>query len=312
MAGGLVQGGGHGPLTNLYGFLADTALQFKVITADGKLRTANAKSNADLFWALKGGGPAAFAVIVEATYKTFDDKPSAGMNLDINASHTTNATLFWEAVRTFHGYSTHFVDNGLYVYYELGPGLSLRVHPFVAIDKSPAELQAIVKPLFDDLDALGIRYTTSSQNFATFYELYNAMFEIEFAGNSALTGGWTIGRADVESNHSAIIEAFQTVFDAGSFMVGHMWSAGHGLPEAEWGSSAVNPRFRKVVDKLITIVPVAGNAPLAEKAAAQHRLTNVVDGALRAAAPNGAAYINEVSRPCSGMSCSSAMCLTLR
>src|SRR5690606_37339832 len=138
-----------------------------------------------------------------------------------------------------------------------------RVHPFVAINKSPAELQAIVKPLFDDLDALGIRYTTSSQNFATFYELSNAMFEIESAGNSALTGGWTIGRADVESNHSAIIEAVQTVFDAGSFMVGHMWSAGHGLPEAEWGSSAVNPRFRKVVDKLITIVPVAGNAPLA-------------------------------------------------
>lgn len=294
----MVQGGGHGPLTNFYGFLADTALQFKVITADGKLRTVNAKSNSDLFWALKGGGPAAFAVIVEATYKIFDDKPSAGMTLDIDTSHTTNATLFWEAVRKFHGYSTHFVDNGLYVYYELGTtGQNLHVHPFVAIGKSPAELQAVVQPLFDDLDALGVRYTTTSRNFDTFYDLYNAMFEAEVAGNSALTGGWTIARADVETNHSAIIEAFQTVLSAGSFMVGHMWSAGHGLPEKEWGNSAVNPRFRHVVDKLITIVPVAGNAPLAEKEAAQHKLTYVVDGALRAASPNGAAYINEVSRP---------------
>jgi FAD/FMN-containing dehydrogenase len=291
-----VQGGGHGPLTNLYGFLADTALEFKVITADGKLRTANANENPDLFWALKGGGPASFGVIVEASYKTFDDTPSAGITLDINTSHTTNATLFWEAVRKFHGYSTHFVDKGLYVYYELGlAGQSLHVHPFVGIGKTLAELQGIVKPLFDDLDALGIRYTTSGQSFPTFYDLYQAMFEAEFAGNSALTGGWTLGRIDVENNHDAIIKAFQTILNAGSFMVGHMWNAGHGLPQKEWNNSAVNPRFRNVVDKLITLVPVSGNAPLSEKATAQDKLTNVVDGALRAASPNGAAYINEVS-----------------
>ena len=296
VAGGLVQGGGHGPLTNFHGFLADTALQFKVITADGILRTANAKTNSDLFWALKGGGPAAFAVIVEATYKTFDDKPSSGLNLDIDTSHTTNATLFWEAVRIFHGYSTHFVDNGLYVYYELGTaGQNLHVHPFVAIGKTPAELQAVLKPMFDDFAKIGITYTSSAANFATFYDLYNAMFETEVAGNSALTGGWTIGRKDVEENHPAVISAFQTVLGAGSFMVGHMWSAGHGLPKNQWANSAVNPRFRNVVDKLITIVPIGGNAPLADKAAAQHRLTYVVDAALRNAAPNGCSYINEVS-----------------
>jgi hypothetical protein len=201
-------------------------------------------------------------------------------------------------VRIFHGYSTHFVDNGLYVYYELGTtGQNLHVHPFVGIGKTPAELQAVVQPLFDDLDKLGIRYTTAAAptGFTTFYDLFQAMFETEAAGNSALTGGWSIGRQDVEENHAGIIEAFQTVLGAGSFMVGHMWSAGHGLPEKQWANSAVNPRFRNVVDKLITLVPVAGNAPLADKAAAQDKLTNVVDAALRDAAPNGCAYINEVS-----------------
>jgi hypothetical protein len=296
VAGGLVQGGGHGPLTNFYGFLADTALEFKVITADGVLKTANSRTNSDLFWALRGGGPAAFGVIVEATYKIFDDKPSAGLHLDIDMTQSTNATLFWEAIRIFHGYSTHFVDNGLYVYYELGTmGQNLHVHPFVGIGKTPAELQAVLQPMFDDFEALGVTYTTSDASFATFYDLFNAMFEIEAAGNSALTGGWTIGRQDVEENHPAIIDAFQTVVAAGSFMIGHMWSAGHGLPRNEWGNSAVNPRFRNVVDKLITIVPIGGNAPLADKAAAQDRLTNVVDAALRNAAPNGCAYINEVS-----------------
>jgi len=197
-------------------------------------------------------------------------------------------------VGIFHGYSTHFVDNGLYVYWEPGTtGQNLHVHPFVGIGKTPAELQAVLKPLFDDLDKLGVSYTTSAADFPTFYDLYEAMFETEVAGNSALTGGWTIGRQDVEDNAAGIVSAFQAVLGAGSFMVGHMWSAGYGLPEKQWGNSAVNPRFRKVVDKLITIVPVAGNAPLADKAAAQHKLTYVVDAALRNAAPNGCAYINE-------------------
>ncbi len=217
------------------------------------------------------------------------------MHLDLT---TTDSTQFWEAVRIFHGYSTHFVDNGLYVYYELGIGGNiLRVHPFVGIGKTPAQLNAVLKPMFDELDTLGVAYTTSSADYPTFYALFQAMFEAETAGTSGLTGGWTIGRKDVEQNHTAIIEAFKTVTAAGSFMVGHMWSAGHGLPQNEWSSSAVNPRFRNVVDKLITIVPIDGNAPLADKAAAQQKLTYVVDGALRAAAPNGCAYINEVSLP---------------
>ncbi|KAK4458178.1 hypothetical protein QBC42DRAFT_277389 [Cladorrhinum samala] len=294
IAGGLVQGGGHGPLTNFYGFLADTALEFKVITADGALKTANSAVNPDLFWALRGGGPAAFAVIVEASYKTFNDFPSAGLTLDINPSTNTNEQLFWKAVEKFHSYSTRFVENNIYVYYELGPvPMTLHVQPIVGVNMTLAQLKAVVQPLFDDLNAIGIRYASTEKAFTTFYDLYKAMFEIEVAGNSALTGGWSIARTDVQNNHPAIIDAFKTILKAGGFLVGHMWNAGQTLPQSEWAKSAMNPRFRSVVDKLITIVPVSGNAPLAEKAEAQNRLTNVVDASLRAASPNGAAYINE-------------------
>lgn len=41
------------------------------------------------------------------------------------------------------------------------------------------------------------------------------------------------------------------------------------------------------------MVSVEGNAPLSQKAAAQDRLTNVVDKGLRDASPYGAAYVNE-------------------
>ncbi|KAK5656752.1 hypothetical protein OQA88_4300 [Cercophora sp. LCS_1] len=293
VAGGLPQGGGHGPWTNREGFLADTALEFKVITADGLLRTANANVNSDLFWALKGGGPSAYAVIVQATYKTFNDLPSSAINLDVSPATTGgDVEKVWTAVRLFHAYATTWVDQGLYVYYEIfGP--TLHVHPIVGIDKTVAQLHALVQPLYNDLAAANIGFTSSNHTYATFQQLYLDLFEIEFAGNSALTGGWTFAKSDHQANPTALSSSLRTAAEAGGLLVGHMWSAGHGLPQSQWSKSAVNPRFRSVVDKIITVLPLAGNAPLAEKAAAQNQLTNVIDAALRAASPNGAAYINE-------------------
>ncbi|KAF8748705.1 oxygen-dependent FAD-linked oxidoreductase family [Rhizoctonia solani] len=66
-AGGWVQGGGHGILTNTYGLGSDRVLQFKVVTPDGRSRVANACQNQDLFWALRGGGGGTFGVVLEAT-----------------------------------------------------------------------------------------------------------------------------------------------------------------------------------------------------------------------------------------------------
>lgn len=66
-AGGWVQGGGHGILSNTLGLGVDRVLQFKVVTPDGLLRTANACQNSDLFWALRGGGGGTFGVVLEAT-----------------------------------------------------------------------------------------------------------------------------------------------------------------------------------------------------------------------------------------------------
>lgn len=42
-------------------------LQFKIVTPDGVYRTANEYQNADLFWALRGGGGGTFGVVLEST-----------------------------------------------------------------------------------------------------------------------------------------------------------------------------------------------------------------------------------------------------
>ncbi|ALG08651.1 FAD-binding oxidoreductase [Kibdelosporangium phytohabitans] len=53
---GFTMGGGLGPLSRKYGLGADNLLRVDLVTADGELVTATADRNADLFWAVRGGG----------------------------------------------------------------------------------------------------------------------------------------------------------------------------------------------------------------------------------------------------------------
>jgi FAD binding domain/Berberine and berberine like len=67
---GLVQGGGFGSYSKAFGTAAASLLEAEVVTADGIVRTANACTNADLFWALKGGGGGTFGVVTRVTLRT--------------------------------------------------------------------------------------------------------------------------------------------------------------------------------------------------------------------------------------------------
>jgi FAD/FMN-containing dehydrogenase len=67
---GLIQSGGFGSFSKRYGLAAAGLLEAEVVTADGRVRIANACTNPDLFWGLKGGGGGSLGVVTKVTLRT--------------------------------------------------------------------------------------------------------------------------------------------------------------------------------------------------------------------------------------------------
>ncbi len=69
---GLIQSGGFGSFSKRFGLAAAGLIEAEVVTADGKILIANACSNPDLFWGIKGGGGSSLGVVTRVTLRTHE------------------------------------------------------------------------------------------------------------------------------------------------------------------------------------------------------------------------------------------------
>jgi Berberine and berberine like len=67
---GLIQSGGFGSFSKNYGLAASGLLEAEVVTANGVVRIANACTNPDLFWGIKGGGGGSLGMVTKITLRT--------------------------------------------------------------------------------------------------------------------------------------------------------------------------------------------------------------------------------------------------
>ncbi|KAF6793416.1 FAD binding domain-containing protein [Colletotrichum sojae] len=300
VAGGYLGGGGHGPLSSLYGFGADNALSFDVVTAAGDFSTANAKTNSDLYYALKGGGPGNYAVVLSVTLKTHPDtSPGAALYLNVNATLGATPEQITKAVGKLHALANHFVGNGLYAIYELYPAIlgggALHVQPIMGMNKTAAQLTTLVQPLISYLVAEGIPHDVVTKEYPDYHTLFHDIFEPEAAAQNGLTGGWVFSREDMrDSNQPAVADAIALAQAPapGRFgiVISHLFDPGYALTKSE---SATHPRWRGAAMRTMAILPQALDASWAEKVALDDLMVNTITEKFKQAAPKGLAYVNE-------------------
>jgi FAD/FMN-containing dehydrogenase len=67
---GLIQSGGFGSFSKNFGTASAGLIEAEIVTADGVARIANACTNPDLFWGIKGGGGGSLGVVTRLTLRT--------------------------------------------------------------------------------------------------------------------------------------------------------------------------------------------------------------------------------------------------
>ncbi len=92
--GGLTLGGGHGYLTRKYGLTIDNLLAVDIVLEDGSLVTASADENADLFWAVRGGG-GNFGVVTSFLFKLHPVSTVIGGPMFWDLKRSKEILAFW-------------------------------------------------------------------------------------------------------------------------------------------------------------------------------------------------------------------------
>ncbi|GLQ46302.1 FAD-binding protein [Dyella lipolytica] len=69
---GLIQSGGFGSFSKNFGTASSSLIEAEIVTADGVARIANACTNPELFWGIKGGGGGCLGVVTRLTLRTHE------------------------------------------------------------------------------------------------------------------------------------------------------------------------------------------------------------------------------------------------
>ncbi|RWA11450.1 hypothetical protein EKO27_g3680 [Xylaria grammica] len=297
IAGGYVQSGGYGPLAASYGLAADNALEFEVVTVDGRQLVASPTENSDLYWALSGSGAGNYAVVLSLTSKAHADNPTAGATLTFA---NIDPTLYWAAVGAFqshllvldeiHGFATSWGLNN--------QSFSLNVATLPGGLQS--DIVTALNPFIQELKDLGLPLTNYNTTiFPSFYAHFqHYTFPPEVYSTNNTLGGRLIQRSTIQDRLPDLVGAFRQIAENPaspmSLISGNTINVSRKrIPQTpEWNS--VLPAWR---DALYTLNIGILYSPKAtpEKLLAYQRQANEWQRLFGSITPGGGAYVNEAT-----------------
>ncbi|ROW06836.1 hypothetical protein VMCG_04033 [Cytospora schulzeri] len=301
VTGGYIQGGGHSPMSSMYGLAADQALSFEVVTSNGRFVTANESQNTDLFWALRGGGGGTFGVVTSVTVKAYPRMPVSFITFTISNSANVTTEAFWSAVQAYWDGFITWTEADTYSYFWFSPlgsgSYSFYMEAWWAPNKTAAELEALTAPLFAKWSALGVPLTPVYQEYDNFYDAWEAAFPLEPWGfNTAREASRLFPRANW-ANDTIRAESFASVrwvLEQGVYVYGFHIAPG----QYEYPDNAVNPAWREAVGHILMSAlwdTTMWGSPegIAESTELSNNVTNVWNAKWRELTPGSGAYCSE-------------------
>ena len=294
VAGGHTTGGGHSPVSSIYGLGADNTLEFEVITANGSTVTASPSQNQDLYWALSGGGSGNYGIVWSMTIKTFPDVKVGTATLDfgLDANHTVEQ--FFEALGVWNSLAPNITQAGGYTYTYFSSAIangSFSMYPLFGPNMTVPQIHTILEPLLQKLNDLKFPYKYNTTTYNSYFDAFNNAFRTWTIGS--VLSSRLIPRSTIEQDGKKFVETERKIWDLGATMVHITFNANpqHVVDP----NNAVLPAWRQSDIHMVAGFGAEHGAtsdyPLILEQ--QANLTNLALPALYDLAPDSGAYINE-------------------
>ncbi|KAK6063599.1 FAD binding domain-containing protein [Seiridium cupressi] len=301
IAGGFSQNGGYGQLSSLYGLAADNILEFEVVTTDLSHLVSSPSMNADLYWALSGGGSGNYAVVLSQTVKAHSDGQVAGATFLFT---NTNTTSFWSAIHAWYQIIPQF---------NLIPGFSaswtfsseiFRLTAATLPGGTASEVDTILDDFYQAAQELNVTFAVKeSIEEPSFVELYDAFVppgsaDSSFPSNNTI-GSRLVPAGVVKDNLTALLNVYKRILQddsvPGEIVVGGTSNnVSHANVGVEPDSNAVLPAWRDALLSSSAAVSFANDASVEDLLIIQAKVNTWQDW-VKALTPGSGSYINEAT-----------------
>ncbi|CZT02189.1 related to isoamyl alcohol oxidase [Rhynchosporium graminicola] len=293
--GGYILGGGHSPLSSIHGLGADHIISLDIVLSSGRFITATPTKNYDIYWALAGGGGSTLGVVTSVTVKAHPDFPVTAFSFSFSASSTA---VLWAGVPSFFNYFIPLSEAGTYSYFNVFPGVipTFSMKPFFAPNLTIVQTEALLKPWFDDLAALGIFIVAKLAAYPNYLRAWQANFPQEGAGgDTSIVGSRLFPRSNWlnETLLNATFTAWKESVDADLFTIS--FNFGPTLAAGGDPDNSVNPAWRESVMHAMQLVLWPSDANYTEIKQKRDLLTERQNAWIEVS-PGAGAFLGESDR----------------
>ena len=222
--GGWMQGGGHSPATHDFGLGADQVLEAQVVLASGELVAVNPCENADVFFAIRGGGPSSYGIVVSTVIKAYPTNRVAAQILGFAPLTANDYPAFIDALAVVHQHYPNLSDIGFSGYGSwsiysptplVGNYSTGFIHTIAIFGKTAAEAEELFASTAAQLrkyNGTSLYMTTRYLGFPTYAAYYKALSDIVIpVGQTAALGSRFLDREALTGNVTALKTMLQAI-----------------------------------------------------------------------------------------------------